>query len=128
MAVGCQFETRWVHRWWIMEGLSIKKTKKRKRVRELRENPSRTKTGKVPGWLKTARCKRIVPLWHGSSLNSSRAASPLVWLVEGVEKREAPDHPRCPPSKLGWKRAKSCSHLYGAQSYGKRQASLSPLP
>ncbi|GFW59247.1 hypothetical protein TNCV_2781781 [Trichonephila clavipes] len=46
-ADGCQSGTRRVHRWWIMEGPSIKKTKRRKRVRELRENPSRTKTGKV---------------------------------------------------------------------------------
>ncbi|GFT07505.1 hypothetical protein TNCV_2751781 [Trichonephila clavipes] len=26
-------------------------------------------------------CKRIVPLRHGGTLNSRRAASPLVWLV-----------------------------------------------
>ncbi|GFV27891.1 hypothetical protein TNCV_1841631 [Trichonephila clavipes] len=30
-------------------------------------------------------CKCIVPLRHGGSLNSRRAASPLVWLVEGEE-------------------------------------------
>ncbi|GFV68062.1 hypothetical protein TNCV_1873441 [Trichonephila clavipes] len=76
-AAGFQSRTRRVHRWWIMEGLSIKKTKKGKRVRDLRENPSQTKTGKVrtegegraleivggaqqfevprsPGWLETA--------------------------------------------------------------------------
>ncbi|GFX40812.1 hypothetical protein TNCV_3760361 [Trichonephila clavipes] len=46
-----------------------------------------------------------------------RAASPLVWLMEGVERWEAPAQPRCPPSKLGWKRAKSYCHLYGAESY-----------
>ncbi|GFV58952.1 hypothetical protein TNCV_1804901 [Trichonephila clavipes] len=63
-------------------------------------------------------CKCIVPLRHGGTLNSRRAASPLVWLVERVERWEAPDHPKCPPSKLGWKRAKSYCHLYGAQSYG----------
>ncbi|GFW19897.1 hypothetical protein TNCV_3562001 [Trichonephila clavipes] len=28
-------------------------------------------------------CKCIVPLRHGGTLNSRRAASPLVWLVEG---------------------------------------------
>ncbi|GFV46531.1 uncharacterized protein TNCV_3234181 [Trichonephila clavipes] len=38
-------------------------------------------------------CKCIVPLWHGGTLNSRRAASPLVWLVEGEERWEAPDHP-----------------------------------
>ncbi|GFV25899.1 hypothetical protein TNCV_3868661 [Trichonephila clavipes] len=39
-------------------------------------------------------CKCIVPLRHGGTLNSRRAASPLVWLVEGVERWEAPDHPQ----------------------------------
>ncbi|GFU80329.1 hypothetical protein TNCV_3521041 [Trichonephila clavipes] len=33
-------------------------------------------------------CKRIVPLRHGSTLNSRRASSPLVRLVEGEEKWE----------------------------------------
>ncbi|GFV52303.1 uncharacterized protein TNCV_2673241 [Trichonephila clavipes] len=37
-------------------------------------------------------CKCIVPLRHGGTLNSHRAASPLVWLVE--ERWEAPDHPQ----------------------------------
>ncbi|GFT17713.1 hypothetical protein TNCV_2588111 [Trichonephila clavipes] len=31
-------------------------------------------------------CKFIVPLWHGGTLNSRRAASPLVWLEEGEER------------------------------------------
>ncbi|GFS48327.1 uncharacterized protein TNCV_2296961 [Trichonephila clavipes] len=35
-------------------------------------------------------CKCIVPSRHGSTLNSRRAASPLVRLVEGKERREAP--------------------------------------
>ncbi|GFW02084.1 uncharacterized protein TNCV_4854241 [Trichonephila clavipes] len=39
-------------------------------------------------------CKCIVPLWHESTLNSRRAASPLVRLVEGEERREASDHPQ----------------------------------
>ncbi|GFV65507.1 uncharacterized protein TNCV_1737441 [Trichonephila clavipes] len=73
--------------------------------------------GSKPGEDKDV-CKCIVPLRHGGTLNTRRAASPLVWLVEGVERWEAPDHPRCLPSKLGWKRAKSYFHLYGAQSYG----------
>ncbi|GFW90384.1 hypothetical protein TNCV_3509321 [Trichonephila clavipes] len=57
-------------------------------------------------------CKCIVPSQHGGTLNSHRAASPLVRLVGG---------PWSPPgcsSKLGWKGAKSFCHLYGAQSYG----------
>ncbi|GFT08594.1 uncharacterized protein TNCV_661701 [Trichonephila clavipes] len=39
-------------------------------------------------------CKCIVPLRHGGTLNSRRAASPLVWLVEGEERWEAPDDPQ----------------------------------
>ncbi|GFU13509.1 HTH_Tnp_Tc3_2 domain-containing protein [Trichonephila clavipes] len=35
--------------------------------------------------------KCIVPMWHGGTLNSRRAASPLVRLVEEVERWEAPD-------------------------------------
>ncbi|GFW25401.1 uncharacterized protein TNCV_3721291 [Trichonephila clavipes] len=37
--------------------------------------------------------KCIVPLRQGGTLNSRRAASPLVRLVEGKERWEAPDHP-----------------------------------
>ncbi|GFY03115.1 uncharacterized protein TNCV_981201 [Trichonephila clavipes] len=39
-------------------------------------------------------CKCIVPLRHGGTLNSRRAPSPLVWLVEGEERWEAPDNPQ----------------------------------
>ncbi|GFS78490.1 uncharacterized protein TNCV_3147461 [Trichonephila clavipes] len=39
-------------------------------------------------------CKRIVHLRHGGTLNSRRAASPLVWWVEGEERWEASDHPQ----------------------------------
>ncbi|GFU17172.1 uncharacterized protein TNCV_1854081 [Trichonephila clavipes] len=38
-------------------------------------------------------CKCIVPLPHGGILNSCRATSPLVWLVEGEERWETPGHP-----------------------------------
>ncbi|GFV25052.1 uncharacterized protein TNCV_885181 [Trichonephila clavipes] len=34
-------------------------------------------------------CKCMVPLRHGGTLNSRRAASPLVWLMEGEERWEA---------------------------------------
>ncbi|GFT23755.1 hypothetical protein TNCV_3512071 [Trichonephila clavipes] len=51
----------------------------------------------------------------GGTLNSHRAASPLVWLVEGVERWELPDHLQVSSSKLGWKQAKFYCHLYGAQ-------------
>ncbi|GFU30729.1 uncharacterized protein TNCV_1444481 [Trichonephila clavipes] len=38
---------------------------------------------------------RIVPLWHGgTTLNSRRVASRLVWLVEREERWEASDHPQ----------------------------------
>ncbi|GFY15982.1 uncharacterized protein TNCV_1286271 [Trichonephila clavipes] len=37
-------------------------------------------------------CKSIVLLWHGDSLNSLRAASALMKLVEGQERWEAPDY------------------------------------
>ncbi|GFX81494.1 uncharacterized protein TNCV_4509011 [Trichonephila clavipes] len=39
-------------------------------------------------------CKCIVASRHGCTLNSRRAASPLVRLVEGKERWEASDHPR----------------------------------
>ncbi|GFW90463.1 uncharacterized protein TNCV_76971 [Trichonephila clavipes] len=39
-------------------------------------------------------CKCIVPSRHGGTLNSRRAASPLVRLVEREERWEALDHPQ----------------------------------
>ncbi|GFU97072.1 hypothetical protein TNCV_3347181 [Trichonephila clavipes] len=45
----------------------------------------------------------IVPLQHGGTLNSHRAASPLVRLVEGEERWEAPDHLRMFSHKIGVK-------------------------
>ncbi|GFW63957.1 uncharacterized protein TNCV_706631 [Trichonephila clavipes] len=39
-------------------------------------------------------CKCIVPARHGGTLNSRRAASPLVWLVEGEERWEVSNHPQ----------------------------------
>ncbi|GFV43643.1 uncharacterized protein TNCV_2679441 [Trichonephila clavipes] len=39
-------------------------------------------------------CKCLVPSRHGGTLNSRRAASPLVRLVEGEERWEAPDTPQ----------------------------------
>ncbi|GFT18065.1 uncharacterized protein TNCV_423321 [Trichonephila clavipes] len=38
--------------------------------------------------------KCVVPSWHGDTLNSCRAASPLVRLVEREERWEVPDHPQ----------------------------------
>ncbi|GFW01949.1 uncharacterized protein TNCV_1148291 [Trichonephila clavipes] len=39
-------------------------------------------------------CKYILPSRHGGTLNSRRAASPLVRLVEKEDRWEAPDHPQ----------------------------------
>ncbi|GFV47477.1 uncharacterized protein TNCV_885491 [Trichonephila clavipes] len=39
-------------------------------------------------------CKCIVPAWHWGTINSRRAACPLVRLVEGEERWEVPDHPQ----------------------------------
>ncbi|GFX74591.1 uncharacterized protein TNCV_1158081 [Trichonephila clavipes] len=39
-------------------------------------------------------CECIVPSRHGGTLKRRRAASPLVRLVEGEERWEAPDHPQ----------------------------------
>ncbi|GFX10494.1 hypothetical protein TNCV_2583161 [Trichonephila clavipes] len=67
-------------------------------------------------------CKCIVPSRHGGTLNIHQASSPLVRLVE-EERWEAPDHPPgYSLSKLGWNRAKSYYHLYGAQGYSQRQS------
>ncbi|GFV52938.1 uncharacterized protein TNCV_2876061 [Trichonephila clavipes] len=38
-------------------------------------------------------CQCIVPSRHGGTLNSRRSAS-LVWLVEGDDRWETPDHPQ----------------------------------
>ncbi|GFY35583.1 uncharacterized protein TNCV_196831 [Trichonephila clavipes] len=38
--------------------------------------------------------KCIVPLRHGGTLNSRRAASPLMWLVKGEDRWETPGHPQ----------------------------------
>ncbi|GFT25063.1 hypothetical protein TNCV_179751 [Trichonephila clavipes] len=46
-------------------------------------------------------CKGIVPLRHGDTLNSPRAASPLMRLVNGEERWEAPDPPRVFSFKIG---------------------------
>ncbi|GFX35551.1 hypothetical protein TNCV_103581 [Trichonephila clavipes] len=69
-------------------------------------------------------CKCRVPARHAGTLNSRRAASPLVRLVEVEERWEAPDPlpPRVFSLKLGWNRVKSYCPLSGAQGYGQRQA------
>ncbi|GFW77334.1 uncharacterized protein TNCV_924501 [Trichonephila clavipes] len=64
-------------------------------------------------------CKCIVPLRLGGTLNSRRAASPLLRLGEEKERWKAPDPSQgVLPQNCGENQAKSFCHLYGAQSYG----------
>ncbi|GFX88697.1 uncharacterized protein TNCV_4636181 [Trichonephila clavipes] len=62
-------------------------------------------------------CKCIVLLRPGGTLNSRRAASPLVWLVEGEKRWEAPGNPQGLLT-LNWdgSEQKSYCYLHGAQS------------
>ncbi|GFT89937.1 hypothetical protein TNCV_1666501 [Trichonephila clavipes] len=46
-------------------------------------------------------CKCIVPSRHEGTVNSRRAASPLVRVVEGVERWQAPDHPQVSSLTIG---------------------------
>ncbi|GFU72543.1 hypothetical protein TNCV_22251 [Trichonephila clavipes] len=62
-------------------------------------------------------CKSIVPLRHGDTLNSHRAAGPLVRLVEGEERWEVADHLRMFSLKIPGNKAKLYCHLHDAQSY-----------
>ncbi|GFX34342.1 uncharacterized protein TNCV_3226891 [Trichonephila clavipes] len=75
-------------------------------------------------------CKCIVPSRDGGTLNSSRAASPLLRLVAGDEKLEAPaPPPECSTSNLEWNRAKNrnvtCMVLKTTANDRRR---CSPLP
>ncbi|GFW50822.1 hypothetical protein TNCV_3591041 [Trichonephila clavipes] len=57
-----------------------------------------------------------MPLRQGGIINSRRAASPFVWLVEGLKRWDAPDHHQVFSLKIGG--GNEPSHMYGAQSYG----------
>ncbi|GFS84512.1 uncharacterized protein TNCV_4606851 [Trichonephila clavipes] len=46
--------------------------------------------------------KCIVPLQHGGTINSHRAESPLLRLVEGKERWEASDHRQGVPPPKNW--------------------------
>ncbi|GFW72959.1 hypothetical protein TNCV_830821 [Trichonephila clavipes] len=65
--------------------------------------------------------KRQMPLRQVGTINSHRAASPLVRLVHGEESGAPNSLPGCSPSKLGWNPAKSYCRLYGAQGCSQRQ-------
>ncbi|GFX98299.1 hypothetical protein TNCV_4909421 [Trichonephila clavipes] len=58
------------------------------------------------------RIQKVKLICHVGGKQDRRAASPLVRLVEGEERCEALTTPRCPSSKLEWKRAKSYCHLF----------------
>ncbi|GFX83735.1 hypothetical protein TNCV_349991 [Trichonephila clavipes] len=58
--------------------------------------------GSNPGeGMDVCKCKCIGPLWQGGTLNSHRATSPLVRLVESEEKRQALDQLQNVPCKIG---------------------------
>ncbi|GFV89255.1 hypothetical protein TNCV_285881 [Trichonephila clavipes] len=62
-------------------------------------------------------CKCIIASWHGDTLNSHRAASPLVRLKEGEEMWEEPQTTSgCSPSNLGWNQANLYCHFHGDQN------------
>ncbi|GFW90022.1 uncharacterized protein TNCV_2172171 [Trichonephila clavipes] len=63
----------------------------RNQSKDNRHDVVRSGLGSNPGESMNV-CKCIVPLWHGGTLNSHRAASSLVRLVEGEESWEASDH------------------------------------
>ncbi|GFT24381.1 uncharacterized protein TNCV_3252291 [Trichonephila clavipes] len=58
-------------------------------------------------------CKCIVPLRHWGALNNRRAASPLVWLVEGEERWEAPGHSQgfLPPNWGGTEQNRTVTYM-----------------
>ncbi|GFV42410.1 uncharacterized protein TNCV_4311401 [Trichonephila clavipes] len=67
--------------------------------------------------------KCIVPSWHWGTLNSRRAASPLVRLVEGEENWESPHHPQgVLPQKWGEIEPNRCririrrKHVFGDEN------------
>ncbi|GFY27242.1 hypothetical protein TNCV_2068631 [Trichonephila clavipes] len=64
-------------------------------------------------------CKCIVPLWQGDTLNSRRAASPLVWLVEGEERNRRPQKPSSQDDELS-----SSSPVPGSKLRGPSQKAL----
>ncbi|GFV74837.1 hypothetical protein TNCV_1040751 [Trichonephila clavipes] len=59
--------------------------------------------------VQTRHCTRVtdlnsvnrMPVLHGNTINSHRTTSPLVRLVEGEERWEAPDHPQVSFLKIG---------------------------
>ncbi|GFY02854.1 hypothetical protein TNCV_3507341 [Trichonephila clavipes] len=84
--------------------------------------------------------KCIVPSWHGGTLNNRRATNPLVKLVEGKERWEAPDHPQAwleriailapmkPKRRFSGKCDEPTTTCMVLKATANRKVSLSPLP
>ncbi|GFY00692.1 uncharacterized protein TNCV_2140851 [Trichonephila clavipes] len=70
-------------------------------------------------------CKCIVPSRHEGTLNSRRATSPLMRLVEEEERSEAPDHHQGVLPQ-NWDETELNRSVTSMVT--KRQASLSPFP
>ncbi|GFX24989.1 uncharacterized protein TNCV_1279251 [Trichonephila clavipes] len=71
----------------------------------------------------------VCNLRHAGTLNSRRAASPLVWLVEGEERWEASDHPQV-VLHLNWGRTdpnRTATYMGFKATYNGRHTT-SPLP
>ncbi|GFU16469.1 hypothetical protein TNCV_836441 [Trichonephila clavipes] len=71
-------------------------------------------------------CKCIMPLWHGSTLNSSRATNPL--LRKGKRSGRALTPPGYSPSKLGWNLAKIVLSPLVLKSTANDRRESSPFP
>ncbi|GFV34259.1 uncharacterized protein TNCV_991801 [Trichonephila clavipes] len=72
-------------------------------------------------------CKCTVPSRHGVTLNSRRASIPLMKLVEGEEKWEAPDHPTLPQNWGGTELNRSVTCMVLRATTNDMRTS-SPLP
>ncbi|GFU16508.1 hypothetical protein TNCV_836721 [Trichonephila clavipes] len=71
-------------------------------------------------------CKCIMPLWHGSTLNSSRATNPL--LRKGKRSGRVLTPPGYSPSKLGWNLAKIVLSPLVLKSTANDRRESSPFP
>ncbi|GFV56396.1 uncharacterized protein TNCV_855491 [Trichonephila clavipes] len=74
-------------------------------------------------------CKCIVPSRQGGTLNSRRAASPLVRLVEEEERWEAPDHPQgvLPQNWGGTEQNRTVTCMVLKAKANDRRKNLNPL-
>ncbi|GFT89882.1 uncharacterized protein TNCV_1666061 [Trichonephila clavipes] len=75
-------------------------------------------------------CKYTLPLPHGDTLNSRRAASPLVRLVEGEERWEAPSYSQglLPLNWDGTEQNRTITCMLLKAKANDRRKNFSPLP